>query len=110
MLFYHNKSKALLAKSEPFLSHFDDVFLTDDDENDGVCSVSGSSSDDEEEEEEDEDESISEDVSRFFYDDFNVKGSFRNFSLSDLVNGSSVVKLWDGLDLGIIEFKNYRSS
>ncbi|CAO2829998.1 unnamed protein product [Amaranthus hypochondriacus] len=117
MLFYHNKSKALLAKSEPFFSHFDDVFLTDDDENDAVCSVSGSSSDDEEED--DEDEIISQDFSRFFEDDFNVKGSFRNFSLSDLVNGSSVVKLWDGLDLGILEvhdafsfldFNNYENS
>ncbi|CAO2828544.1 unnamed protein product [Amaranthus hypochondriacus] len=123
MLYFHNKSKSLLAASEPLLSQFDDAFLTDDDENDDVCSISATSSD---EDEDDEDEGIIEEFSRFDDDDFNVKGSFRsfsenprkkgkfkllrrrrsfveNFSLSDLVNGNGVVKLWDGLDLGLVE-------
>ena len=123
MLYFHNKSKSLLAASEPLLAQFDDAFLTDDDENDDVYSISATSSD---EDEDDKDEDIIEEFSRFDDDDFNVKGSFRsfsenprkkgkfkllrrrrsfveNFSLSDFSNGNGVVKLWDGLDLGLVE-------
>uniref|UniRef100_A0A803MTY0 Uncharacterized protein n=1 Tax=Chenopodium quinoa TaxID=63459 RepID=A0A803MTY0_CHEQI len=62
-------------------------------------------------------------------DDYNVKGSFGNFnessrqkgkfkllrrrrsfvdnfSLSDFVNGNGVVKLWDGLSLGVVDVDN----
>lgn len=119
ILHYHSKSKSLLAATEPLLPSFDDDFCSDDDENDDVCSSSASSSDGEQE---DEDPiSSSEDLTRFD-EDFRVKGSFGNFSestlrkrkfnirrrrsigddfsLSDLVNGNGVVKLWDSSFLG----------
>lgn len=113
ILHYHNKSKSLLAATEPLLPNFDDDFCSDDDEKDDVCSSSASSSDGEQE---DEDPISSfEDLTRFD-EDFGVKGSFGlrkqkfnirrrrsigdDFSLSDLVNGNGVVKLWDSSFLG----------
>lgn len=114
-LHYHNKSRSLLSDS--LLHPLNDDFQTDDDENDDVCSTSDSSTSDDEEDEEEP-----EDLSKFD-DDFNVKGSFRNlsknskqnckfrsivdnFSLSDIVNGNGVVKLWDELGLGVFDVDN----
>ncbi|KNA06941.1 hypothetical protein SOVF_176440 [Spinacia oleracea] len=127
VLYYHNKSKSLLAASEPLLSSLYDEFDSDTgsdyDENDDVCSSCDSSSD------EDDDEIEEMCNVSFEDDDFNVKGSFDNFSespmqkgkfklmrrkrsfvdnfsLSDLVNGNGVVKLWDGLGLGVVDVDN----
>ncbi|KNA15000.1 hypothetical protein SOVF_102270 [Spinacia oleracea] len=123
VLYYHNKSKSLLAASEPLLSSLYDEFGSDTDsdydQNDEVCSSCDSSSDDDDDE---DDEIEIED------DDFNVKGSSNfseisrrkgkfklmrrkrsfvdTFSLSDLVNGNGVVKLWDGLGLGVVDVDN----
>lgn len=108
VLHFHSKSKSLLSSvSGPLQSHLDDEFSTDDD----ACS----SSDDDDEEEEVPTSSC-EDLTRFD-EDFRVKGSSGNFSentwqkrklglrrrrsigdnfsLSELVNGNGVVKLWE---------------
>jgi len=112
ILHYHNKSKSLLAATEPLLPSFDDDFCSDDEESDDVCSSSDGEAEDE------EPISSSEDLNRFD-EDFRVKGNFGestlrkrkfkirrrrsigdDFSLSDLVNGNGVVKLWDSSFLG----------
>ncbi|XP_021723801.1 uncharacterized protein LOC110691192 [Chenopodium quinoa] len=131
ILYYHNKSRSLLAASEPLLSHLYDEFDSDfsDDENDDVCSSCGSTSDEEDDVIDDDDEIEDLWNASFDDDDYNVKGSFGNFnessrqkgkfkllrrrrsfvdnfSLSDFVNGNGVVKLWDGLSLGVVDVDN----
>ncbi|KAK9750406.1 hypothetical protein RND81_02G194500 [Saponaria officinalis] len=119
ILHYHQKSKSFLANTQPLLSStFDDELYSSDDEDDVVSA----SSDDDDDSDEEIEESKTRELNRFqsyedfskFEDDFTVKGQNRkfkvprrkkslgdDFSLSDLVNGNGIVKLWDGFGLGV---------
>ncbi|KAL2905160.1 Fimbrial protein [Bienertia sinuspersici] len=131
IVYYHNKSKSILA-SEPLLSYLDDEFSSDDDDddydNDDNCSTPDSDSDSSEEDG-DADEDESEYRNQLVDEDYNVKGNFCDFSentwqkrkfkllrrrksvidnllLSDFISGKGVVKLWDGLSLGVVDVNN----